>query len=276
MLSYAEIGRVGNVTSAALKQSLQTASDRALYRMGQSVVDMYANLALKMDVEWQATLPEGPKIIAPNHPTTLDPFLMLHVVREPVSILITGAAFEIPVFGPTIRRMGHVPVVQGNGRAAFEEAKQLLREGRTLVVFPEGALSPAEGGCQEPRTGAARLALSSGAPVVPVGIHLDRDRVRPIQGEIEGEEAEGRVYYGGPYAVTVGRPIWFSEDLADREFVHTVSDIIMRRIVHLADLSANRMERPQAIATKPLASPVEMDSSPWAGLRNRLASGSRV
>jgi 1-acyl-sn-glycerol-3-phosphate acyltransferase len=237
---------------------------------------MYAHLALKMDVEWQAPLPEGPKIIAPNHPTTLDPFLMLHVVREPVSILVTGAAFEIPVFGRTIRRMGHVPVVQGNGRAAFEEARQLLRDGRTLAVFPEGALSPAEGGCQKPRTGAARLALSSGAPVIPVGIHLDRDRVRPIGGEIAGEEAEGRVYYGGPYAVTVGRPIWFAGELADREFVHTVSDIIIRRIGHLASLSARRMESEQSLVAEPMTSPVEMGNTPWTSLKGRIASGSGV
>ncbi len=276
MLSYAEIGKVGNTTSSALKQSLRTASDKSLYWMGQSVVDLYAHMALKMDVEWQAPLPEGPKIIAPNHPTTLDPFLMLHVVREPVSILVTGAAFEIPVFGHTIRRMGHVPVVQGNGRAAFEEARQLLREGRTLAVFPEGALSPAEGGCQAPRTGAARLALSSGAPIIPVGIHLDRDHVRPIGGEIAGEEAEGRVCYGGPYAVTVGRPIWFAGELADREFVHTVSDIVMRRIGHLAGMSAQRIELAQSSSARPFNSPVEVGSSPWASLKGRIASGSRV
>jgi 1-acyl-sn-glycerol-3-phosphate acyltransferase len=240
--------------------------------MGQSAVDLYAHLALKMDVEWQTPLPRGAKIITPNHPTTLDPFLMLHVVREPMSILVTGAAFEIPVFGRTLRGMGHVPVVQGNGRAAFEEARRLLGEGRTLAVFPEGALSPAEGGCQEPRTGAARLALASGAPVIPVGIHLDRNRVRPIGGKVAGEEAEGRVYYGGPYAVTVGRPLWFAGEQEDREFVRTVSEIIMRRIAHLSGLSAQRMELVPSTSTETLIGPVEMSNNPWASLKGWLVS----
>jgi 1-acyl-sn-glycerol-3-phosphate acyltransferase len=244
--------------------------------MGRSTVDMYAHLALKMDIECQMPLPKGPKIIAPNHPTTLDPFLMLHIVREPISILVTGAAFEISVFGPTIRRMGHIPVVQGNGRAAFEKAKAVLKDGRTLAVFPEGALSPAEGGCQQPRTGAARLALVTGAPVIPVGIHLDRDRVRPIGGEIAGEEAEGRIYYGGPYAVTVGRPLWFAGELEDREFVHTVSDIIMRRIVHLAGLSAQRMELARSISAETVTGPAGMGASLWANLKGSMASSSRA
>ena len=272
MLSTAEIARVGNVTGAYLRETLKTASDRTLYRLGQSAVDLYTHLALKMDIEWQMPLPEGPKIIAPNHPTTLDPFLMLHVVREPISILVTGAAFEIPVFGRTIRRMGHVPVVQGDGRAALDEAQRLLREGRALAVFPEGTLSPAEGGYQVPRTGAARLALASGVPVIPVGIHLDRGRVQPIGGQIAGEEAEGRVYFGGPYAVTVGRPLWFAGDLEDREFVHTVSDIIMRRIELLAGLSAQRL----VLAPSTFTEPVEMSPSPWTSPKDRLASSSGV
>jgi 1-acyl-sn-glycerol-3-phosphate acyltransferase len=215
--------------------------------VAQSTLDLYARLALKMDIQWQAPLPEGAKIVAPNHPTPVDPFLMLHIIREPVSILVIGAAFEVPLFGRYLRRLGHVPVVRDNGRAALEEGSRLLAEGRTVVVFPEGALSPEVGAFHQSRTGTARLALSSRAPVIPVGIHLDAEQLRPVKAEVLGEEAPGRVYYGGPYAVTGGRPVRFDGDVENRSLVRSVSDQIMGHIQHLARESEIRMERGLAL-----------------------------
>lgn len=265
------IPRVGRLVGRSVRDSVQHASDRSLYWLAQSTMELYAHLALKMDVQWQMPLPEGAKIIAPNHPTTVDPFLMLHIIREPVNILVTGAAFEVPLFGRYLRRLGHVPVVQGNGRAALEEGRRLLAEGRTVVVFPEGALSPEVGAFHRPRTGTARLALSSGASVIPVGIHLDAEQVRPVKAEIQGEEAPGRVYYGGPYAVTVGRPVHFGGNVEDRSHVRSVSDQIMGHIKHLARESQRRMETGLALpASAPSASLAGTQPPETAGT---LASG---
>lgn len=238
----------GRATGGRLQESLRLASERTLTWFGQSTVDLYAQLALKMDIQWQAPLPEGPKIIVANHPTTLDPFLMLHIVREPVNILVTGGAFTVPVFGHFLRGAGHVPVVHGNGQAALQKALGLLADGRTLVVFPEGALSPEVGTAHRPRTGAARLALTAGVPVVPMGIHLERERVRPVGMEIEGEDAAGRVYYGGPYAVTAGGAMHFHGDVEDRAYVRSVGAFMMQRIMHLAQQSARRMHETETVA----------------------------
>jgi 1-acyl-sn-glycerol-3-phosphate acyltransferase len=234
-------------------------------------MDLYANLALKMDIQWQAPLPEGAKIIAPNHPTTIDPFLMLHIIREPVNILVTGAAFQVPGFGRYLRRLGHVPVIRGSGRAALEAGKDLLAEGRTVVIFPEGSLSPEVGAFHRPRTGTARLALISGAPVIPVGIHLDAKQVRPVTAKIEGDQVPGRVYYGGPYAVTIGRPVHFHGSVEDRTHVRSVSDQIMGHIKHLAGQSQKRMETGLALpASAPAARLAGTVSPETAGT---LASG---
>jgi 1-acyl-sn-glycerol-3-phosphate acyltransferase len=102
------------------------------------------------------------------------------------------------VLGEYLRRSGHIPVVAGNGKAAMDEALARLAKGDTIIVFPEGALSPVEGGFCEPRTGAARLALMSGAPVIPVGIHLPLERVRFIESMVEGKVEIGRWYTHGP------------------------------------------------------------------------------
>ena len=112
-------------TNWSAKSQRRIASDKILYWLGCSAVDLFARSMLKMDVSWQAPLPSGPVIFAANHPTTLDPFLLLTLAPEETSILVTGGAFTVPLFGRYLRRVGHVPVVQGNGRAALKEAKQL-------------------------------------------------------------------------------------------------------------------------------------------------------
>ena len=176
----------GQAAGSRLRGSLRLASQRTLHWIGQATVHLYAQVALKMDVQWQAPLPEGAKIIVANHPTTLDPFLMLHITREPVNILVTGGGFMVPVLGRFLRQAGHVPVVRGDGLAALEKAQPLLDEGRTLVVFPESAPSPGVGSCHSPRIGAARLAPTAGVPIVPMGIHLQPERVRPMGAGLDG------------------------------------------------------------------------------------------
>ena len=148
---------------------------------GRQIAGLYGKALLNVQVEWQASLPSGPKIIAANHPTTTDPFLLMGLIGEPMSILITESCFKLPGLGAFLRAAGHVPVVSGNGKAALDEGIRLLRAGRTVGIFPEGVLSPLDqlgrGGCYAPHTGVARLALATGAPVIPVGISLDPARI---------------------------------------------------------------------------------------------------
>jgi 1-acyl-sn-glycerol-3-phosphate acyltransferase len=215
---------------------------------------------LDMDVVQHAPLPEGPKIFAANHPTTTDPFLILTLTAEPMSILITEMCFKVPVFGDYLRAAGHIPVIKDNGRAAFDGAVQLLAAGQNVGIFPEGALSPLNGslGFCKPRTGAARLALISGAPVVPIGIHLQHERIRFHETAVDGDTEVARWYLNGPYAVTVGEPMRFDGDVEDWEYVRSVSTRVMGRIVQLSQESALRMSLSQAPATVPVTRPVQV------------------
>ena len=218
--------------------------EEALNRSGRALMSAYGRALLDTDVVRRVPLPAGPKIIAANHPTTTDPFLLLTAVREPMSILVTQGCFEVPVFGHYLRMAGHVPVSHRNGRPAFGEAKRLLESGRTVGIFPEGALSPLNGswGFHRPHTGAVRLALSTGAPVVPVGIHLPCERVRVFEFQFDGVPTFGRWCFHGPYAMTVGEPMHLSGDVEDREYVRFMSRRIMRRIVLLSRESTERVE----------------------------------
>jgi len=215
--------------------------DKILYRTGQTAIGLYADTMLKLDVVQHAPLPTGPKIIAVNHPTTTDPVLMMAVVPEQMSILITEMVFKVPAVGQYLRLAGHIPVITGNGRVAFEEALRLLEAGRAVGIFPEGALSPLEGGVHRPHTGAARLALSTGAPIIPVGIHLQREHIHFVETTVDGHTEVARWYLRGPYSVTIGEAMYCKGDVEDRECVRTASERVMERIAQLARESALRM-----------------------------------
>jgi len=114
----------------------------------------------------------------------------------------------------------------------------------------------------------ARLALSSGAPVIPVGIDLDHGRVLPFTTEIEGQAVPGRVYLRGRYAITVGRPIWFQGSSQNRLLVRSVAGEIMGRIGELADESRRRMARRQ-VSARALARPVPVVAASYGGATDR-------
>ncbi len=217
--------------------------EKMAYKIGLPVIDLLAGLFLDLDVEFHAPLPDGAKIISPNHPSTSDPALILTLTSEPVSILIEDTLFKVPHFGRYIANSGHIEVAADNGRLAMDQAVDKLSRGGVVGVFPEGAISPLEGGFQRPRTGAVRLALESGAPIIPVGIALDRKRLRLVETVVDGEETVGTWYLRGPYAMTVGEPMTFSGSIGDWEYVRESSQSLMNRIAQLSYESALRMKQ---------------------------------
>jgi 1-acyl-sn-glycerol-3-phosphate acyltransferase len=90
--------------------------------LGRRVAYFYVRRLMRSDVEWEADLPSGAKIIAANHPTTTDPFLMMSWPFEPVYILISEAAFRVSPIGQFLRLAGHITVYANRGRNAFEAA----------------------------------------------------------------------------------------------------------------------------------------------------------
>jgi 1-acyl-sn-glycerol-3-phosphate acyltransferase len=119
-----------------------------------------------------ANVPErGAVIIAGNHPSYLDPLLVGLPIKRPIRFMAWDALFKVPVLGAFIKAIGAFPVDirKGRGEAAFREARRVLEGGEALGIFPEGQRSD-QAAMGELRTGVARLAIETGAPIVPVTI----------------------------------------------------------------------------------------------------------
>lgn len=226
-------------------------SQKVLYWASSPVVHAYTGTMLNMDVTRHQALPLGAKIIAANHPSTTDPFFVASLVGHQSFILINEVLFKVPVLGGYLRRSGHIPVEVGKGSAAIDAAVELLKEGKTVMIFPEGLISPLTGGFHPARTGVARLALASGAPVIPVGIHLQKERIRSMRSVVDGVEEIGHWYLHGPYNVTVGRPLYYQGDVEDRPQVRNVANSVMHHIIELAHESEVRMNQTPSVLLRP-------------------------
>jgi 1-acyl-sn-glycerol-3-phosphate acyltransferase len=207
------------------------------YEITRAFVQAYSRLMLRMDVQTHAALPEGPKLFVANHPSATDPIL-IHLL-ERMSVLITANAFAFPLMGSFLRRLEQVPVAPGGD--ALQQATRLLQQGKSVCIFPEGTYSPQAGGFGQPRSGAARIGLSTGVPVIPVGIFLPRERSIRITSNLIGRPTIGYWYLQGPYVVTIGKAMQFQGDVEDRECVHSVTDTLMDCIKALAEESEKRL-----------------------------------
>jgi 1-acyl-sn-glycerol-3-phosphate acyltransferase len=214
--------------------------EKMLFKAHKRLARIFVRTLLNYDLLMEAPLPAGPKIIVVNHPTTSDPLLLPVLVNDPICILVTEVAFEVPIFGKLIAKAGHisVPRARGTGGHVIPAAVDRLKAGHTVVVFPEGVISPKIGQFSPPRSGAARIALQSGAPVIPVGIHLDPHGC--VENTITTESYSGlaRWVRRGAYYLTVGKPLEFHGNPENREYVNQVS----RRIMDAIELQTRRSE----------------------------------
>ena len=153
-----------------------------------SVIILRPGLRLLMKYRWRGkeNIPRaGGIILAPNHLSYADwpavaLFSYVYGHRYPV-FMIKSAVFEVKVLGPLMYKLGQLPVYRGRGDAGLvlKQAEQALRAGACVIVYPEGTASrdpdlwPMVG-----KTGAARLALTTGAPVIPIA-HWGAQEVLP-------------------------------------------------------------------------------------------------
>jgi 1-acyl-sn-glycerol-3-phosphate acyltransferase len=176
----------------------------------------------------------GPVILAANHLAFLDSFVMPLMVPRRVHFLGKNEYFTRPgvrgrAMAGFFRGLGAIPVDRSGGRAALDAlnaSARVLENGGVFAIHPEGTRSP-DGRLYRGRTGVARLAMGTGAPVLPVAIE-GTDRIQP-RGRVVPKIGRIGVRIGAPMNFA-GRDAGTSRGRAARE----VTDEIMQAIQKLS------------------------------------------
>jgi 1-acyl-sn-glycerol-3-phosphate acyltransferase len=127
---------------------------------------------------------EGPVILAANHRSFIDPFVIGTMTRRPLYYVAKKELFGHRVLAWLLNALGAFPIDRGNAdQDAMATARQILQRGDAVLIFPEGTRTR-PGTLGAPKRGVGRLALETGAPVVPVAVIGTEDvrrgwRIRP-------------------------------------------------------------------------------------------------
>lgn len=185
-------------------------------------------------VEGAQHVPErGPVILASNHLSIADWLFMPLVIPRRVTFVAKAEYFNTPGVKGRLQKAffsgaGQVPIDRSSGTAAagaLETGLRILRDGDIFGIYPEGTRSP-DGRLFKGKTGIARIALESGAPVIPVGV-IGTDVIAP-QDKLFGRIVRPHVRFG--------EPMDFSryEGMQDDRFVlRSITDEVMYEIMLL-------------------------------------------
>jgi 1-acyl-sn-glycerol-3-phosphate acyltransferase len=174
----------------------------------------------------------GPVILACNHLSFSDSIFTPLIMRRKVTFVAKAEYFTGKGVKGWFSRMfftgaGTIPVDRSGGEAAQAALDTLLRvleEGNIAGIYPEGTRSP-DGRLYRGRTGAARLAVAAGVPIIPVGV-LGTERVQPI----------GQPYpmpFRGKVTIKFGAPIDTTGRADDRTSLRELTDELMSEIQKL-------------------------------------------
>ena len=172
----------------------------------------FLNGIARLEMTGTEHLPKsGPFVLSPNHYSNIDPLIMAWAVwklgRAP-RFLAKASLFRLPVVGFALRRSGQIPVERAGtqrGSQPISAAEKLVEKEQGVIVYPEGTLTrdpdlwPMRG-----KTGAVRLALADGIPLIPMA-HWGGQDILPRYGKLSFWPLRRRV------KVIVGDPVDISE-----------------------------------------------------------------
>lgn len=220
------------------------------WRFGVPIAELLVRTLFRVRVAGVHHVPlEGPAILAFVHISVLDgPCLAAEVAwrrRRAVRFLVASEIFGFPVNGWFLRRYRQIPVRRGQSdTGALDEAIATIGRGALAGIAPEGAVNPSPGTLQRIRSGVARIALSTGVPVIPVG----------IWGTHRRWSKAGR-HWGPPFrprlGFAFGPPIEPTGDLSHQRdidaFLARMRDALDRQLIDARALAGDPLEDGAAV-----------------------------
>jgi 1-acyl-sn-glycerol-3-phosphate acyltransferase len=171
---------------------------------------------------------EGGVILAANHLSVVDSIVVPMVCPRPVYYLAKAEYFQHRILGPLLTGLNNIPVNRTGGREALlaiDAAVPVLKAGNVLGIHPEGTRSP-DGRLHRGRPGTVKLALDTGATIVPVGL-IGTDRIQPIGARLP-KLARCEVIFGEPMDLSP-----YVAELANAKLIREVTLRMMREIAKL-------------------------------------------
>jgi len=169
-----------------------------VYRITKVIARLVLRVFCRIEVSGVEKVPlEGPIIIASNHLSWLDPPAIGVVLPRPIAYIARADLFQKPFLRWLLPRLYVIPVERGSGDlAAVKAAIRSLRSGMAFGIFPEGTRSRS-GKMQPFKSGAAAIALRTGAQVVPLAV-IGSDKIWP---------PGGKPRLGGRLRLVIGDPV---------------------------------------------------------------------
>jgi 1-acyl-sn-glycerol-3-phosphate acyltransferase len=209
------------------------------FKFGATVLRPILNLLTKKDWRGAEKLPKtGAAIVVCNHLSYVDPLTFTHFLynngRAP-RYLGKESVFKVPIIGRVIRGAGQIPVSRESKDAVkgLEHAIAVLKAGHLLGVYPEGTLTRDENlWPMKAKTGVARLALITGAPIYPCASWGPEKVLPPYSKKL-------RLFPRTKISILMGDPLDLSQwkgRADDQQAIEEAADFIMDRITELLEI----------------------------------------
>ncbi len=168
-------------TLAILMVRLFGASPRTRYRIARAWLKLSVDSAgwfagVHYRVQGMEHLPTDPQqgvVLLVKHQSTYETFLMPAIMPRPLAYVFKKELLKVPFFGWSIGSLDMIHINRADGSRAFhkvvEQGKRLLAQGTWVIMFPEGTRVP-RGEKGDYKSGATRLAIMAGVPVVPIAV----------------------------------------------------------------------------------------------------------
>ncbi len=191
----------------------------SFYNFAKGLLNIVFKGFYKIKYVGTENIPESPFLLCSNHVSYCDPILVALPIKQEMHFMAKYELFKIPLLNVIIKKLGAFPVKRGHANVeSIDTAISLLKEGNSLVIFPEGTRSKS-GKPQKPKSGAALVAHRADIQILPVAIKM-----------------QNRKLFRSLVTITYGKPIAPQELNIDHQTSNALKDasqIIMGRILDM-------------------------------------------